>query len=220
MENLLDNIKKNVKFGFTKEVSHLGPIHYTGKFLSKLDNSFIISTPKFDSKMCELEVGEILDLFVYTPKGVYNIQSRVLNIFSEKQECEISYPTFVKYSQRREFLRADIQAKALLKIEYSDGRVENFDVTTNNICGRGINFDSNINIMFYKSIKVELELTSRKILSDADIVYVKSFSKNGDLAFNTALMFTTISDDDINFIVKECFLYKLKENVQEHESNV
>ena len=130
--------------------------------------------------------------------------------------CKLSIPRIIKHSQRREFLRADLKLKVILSFRDREYEEQVYEVQTINVCGRGICFNFREDITYAKDIRVEIFLSDRIVKTNASIVYVKPIETPDGLMFTTAMTLTTISDMDVNAIVRECFLYKLKENVDEH----
>ena len=208
METLFESIKKGFKFELIDEsiVGFQG--RYLGNFLEFNDDSIVTSIPKMNGRDYTFKRGENAVLYVHTDDGVYNIECEVLDFGDDY--CKLSMPTVMKHSQRREFLRANLQLKAILNFRNRDYENETREIKTMNACGRGICFDSKEDLSYAKDIAVELFLSDKIVETDAEIVYVKPVEKHDGLVFLTALTFTTISDSDINAIVRECFLYKLK----------
>lgn len=217
MEYLLENIKKGLKFELIDDSIAGFQGRYVGSFLENRDNCFVISIPKMNEREYVFKRGEKINIHVYTDEGIYSIESDVIDFGDDY--CVISMPTVLKHSQRREFLRANLELKVLLSFRNENYELEHHEIKTINVCGRGICFNFKENISKIKDAHVEIFLSEQIVETDAEIVYVRPSNTEEGLMFFVAMMLTTISNQDTNAIVRECFLYKLKENVDERSNH-
>ncbi|MCQ2788750.1 MAG: PilZ domain-containing protein [bacterium] len=180
------------------------------------NDSIIIIANNQQNKDVFAHVNDDLKLYIYTESGVYSSSSKVLqaDIGILNTEYKIAYPTNSKHSQRREFFRADMQIEYTAKITPKD---ENEPVTmlegkTKNICGRGMCFVSTQEIPEnYDFIRVNLKFKEKEISPLASLVYSKPYiGMDNTQRYIHAFVFNNISQRDIDFIVKKCFLHQLE----------
>lgn len=214
MENLIGNIKKGLKFELIDESIAGFQGRYIGEFLEYRDDCFIISIPKMNEREYTFKRDEVINIHVYTADGIYHIESKVLNFGDDY--CKISLPIVMRHSQRREFLRADLNLKAVIDYRNNEYEPKTLEIETVNVCGRGICFNSKEDISRAKDMSVEIILQDRIVESKAEVVYSKPIQEPNGMVFLTALVLTSISDQNINALVRECFLYKLKNDVENH----
>ena len=217
MEYLIESIKKGLKFELIDESIAGFTGRYLGSFLEYHDDYFLITIPKMNNREYTFKKGESVTIYAHTPEGVYNIEADVLDFGDDY--CKLSIPRIIKHSQRREFLRADLKIKVILNFRDREYEEQTYEVRTINVCGRGICFNFREDITYAKDIRLELFLSDRIVKTNASVVYIKPIETPEGLMFMTAMTLTTISDADVNAIVRECFLYKLKENVDERSKS-
>lgn len=208
MENLIECIKKGFKFELIDESVAGFQGRYLGHFIECRDDSIIISIPKMNDRDYVFRRNECVDIYIHTPDGVYSIEADVIDFGDDY--CRISMPITMKHSQRREFLRADLKLRVILNFRGREDEYKQIETETINACGRGICFNSREDLSYIKDIKAEIFLSEKIVESRAEVVYVKPIETPDGLKFIVALTLTTISDQDVNEIVRECFLYKLK----------
>ena len=153
----------------------------------------------------ELPETEI-QINIYAQDGIYNAKSHILasNHLGEKVFYKLAFPTNIKHSQRREFLRADIETGFYLKIDFESGEVYEANAITKNLCAKGLCFMADSLITNYKKIYVELLLKERIVKTHAELVYSAPIRVDSTFKFLTALTFTDISKEDMDFIADEC----------------
>lgn len=153
-----------------------------------------------DLPECDVEIN------IYSQDGIYNANSCVLssNCLGEKVFYKLSFPTNIKHSQRREYLRADIKAEFYLKLEDQDEDVQEVHSITKNICAKGLCFISDTLITGYTDIYIEMKIKDELIKTHAELVYANPVRMENSFKFLTAFTFTDISKDDMEFIAKEC----------------
>lgn len=182
--------------------------------IKTIENNKIIVDADNNVNKAIAKVGDELKLHVYTENGIYSAVSKVLTVVREEADTEyaIAYPYNSKYSQRREYFRADIPVEFRVKVftNKDPENPTNIEGKTKNICGKGMCYVGNSAFPEYDSIQVELYFKEKTIKTLASLVYSKQTVINNRPAFIHAFTFTNIARNDIDFIVKKCFLYQLE----------
>ena len=163
----------------------------------------------FFDKQTELPEKEI-EINIYAQDGVYNATSRILssNYLNETTFYMLSFPSNIKHSQRREYLRADIETDFAMTVEFEGTQVDRIIATTKNICAKGLAFISDKQMNAYTKLDIELFLAGKQINTHAELVYSKPIRINNSFKFLTAVTFTDISKEEMNFITLQCMKYK------------
>lgn len=147
-----------------------------------------------------------VEINIYAQDGIYNAKSTILssNCLGEKVFYKLTFPTNIKHSQRREYLRADINAEFCLVVEEIGEESKKISSVTKNICAKGLCFIADHLITTYKNIYVEIYLKDEVIKTHAELVYANPIRMDNTFKFLTAVTFTDISKDKMDFIAKEC----------------
>ena len=137
----------------------------------------------FFDKHTELPEKEI-EVNIYAEDGIYSATSRILssNYLNETTFYMLSFPSNIKHSQRREYLRADIETDFALKVMLEGTQIEKIISTTKNICAKGLAFvvaslggynaGSKVAEKFvdeYRSSKTKTSITNNEIKSSFPI---------------------------------------------------
>lgn len=177
------------------------------------NNRIIIDANNQKNNNVIASVGDELQLHIYTENGVYSANSKVLLVDKGllNTEYSIIYPTNSKYSQRREYFRADMPINFKMSVITDENTNEGFEIesVTRNICGKGMSYISNKPFPEYSSIKIVLDFKEKVINTTALLVYSKQMLIDGLPKLVHAFTFTEISQRNIDYIVKKCFLYQL-----------
>lgn len=177
-------------------------------------STIIIDANNKDNENVFAELGDDLKLHIYTENGVYSASSKVLRADKGilNTEYEIAYPTNSKHSQRREYFRADLGIEFKMNVLVNEQTKENFVIEskTRNICGKGMSFIFDKDIENYDAINIELFFNEKSISTKTKLVYSKQVVQGNHPKFILAFTFTNISNKDIDFIVKKCFLHQLE----------
>lgn len=162
----------------------------------------------FDTQT-ELPEKEI-EINIYAEDGIYNATSRILssNYLNETTFYMLSFPSNIKHSQRREYLRANIETDFALKVFFDDTEVEKIISTTKNICAKGLAFVADRQMKAYTKLDVDLFLAGKEIKTEAELVYSTPIRVDNTFKFLTAVTFTTISKEEMNFITLQCMKFK------------
>ena len=163
----------------------------------------------FFDKQTELPEKEI-QINIYAQDGIYSATSRILssNYLNETTFYMLSFPSNIKHSQRREYLRADIETDFSLTISFEGTQVDKIISTTKNICAKGLAFVADKQMHAYTNIEVELFLEGKVIRTHAELVYSNPIRVNNTFKFLTAVTFTDISKEEMNFITLQCMKFK------------
>lgn len=176
------------------------------------NDNLVIDSNNEKNKNVLADVDTELKLHIYTENGIYTATSKVLSL--EKglihTEYTITYPVNSKHSQRREYFRADLMIDFKMDVVTKDTN-ESFVVNakTKNICGKGMSFVCEKEFSKDDSIQVELKFEERIIKTSASVVYSKQIDFDMRTRYLLAFNFIDISDKDVDFIVKKCFLHQL-----------
>lgn len=163
----------------------------------------------FFDHQTELPEKEI-EINIYSEDGIYNATSRILssNYLNETTFYMLSFPSNIKHSQRREYLRADIHTDFALTLEFDGTEIDKIIAQTQNICAKGLAFISDKQMGAYTKLEVELYLEGKTIKTTAELVYSNPIRVNNTFKFLTALTFTDISKEEMNFITLQCMKFK------------
>ncbi len=156
------------------------------------------------------KAGTNLTLNVYSENGIYNSLSRVSEVHEEDDITiyAISYPSQNKVTQRREYFRANLKIPYVMTVKRKD-KEEIIEGETVNICGKGICIQTNKPFLPYETIDLVINFKNHTVKTNAEYVYSRTIAQNGRPAFQHAFVLTTIEQQDIDYIVGQCFLYQL-----------
>ena len=191
--------KLEIKIG---EESHFCTIYY----VENEEITVFLDTGK-DLPECEIEIN------IHAQDGIYNAKSKILsgNCLGEKVFYKLAFPTNIKHSQRREYLRADIEAPFHLFIKEGEEKPFLLESVTKNICAKGLCFISDRLITSYSNLSVELLVDGRMVKTHAELVWSNPVRMENTFKFMTALTFTDISKTDMDFIAQQCRDFKPEE---------
>lgn len=181
--------------------------------VKSVDNrALVIEADNKLNKNVHADVNDELRLHIYTDNGIYSADSKILEVTKQDKLTEyvIDYPSNSKHSQRREYFRADLTVDFKMDIKLPEGPEANklVKATTKNICGKGMSYVADKPFCEYDSIKLDL-LFEKEIKTSARLVYSKQIIVNNRPKYIHAFTFIDISQKDIDFIVKKCFLFQL-----------
>jgi len=203
MQYLMSYIKNNVKFEVVKDNKAVWE-HFFGKFIQTNNEGFSVTKVFCENNEYILKKDQIIEMLIYTPKGVYSLECKILK--QTENGYEISFPLTARHSQRREYLRVDIQTK--IKADFIfDGDKKTFEGLTADICAGGLSFDIDYKIDNLKEINIDLVLNEKNIQTKGELVYSIPVNKNGKIYFHTGIVMTTLRKEDIAYITDVCFKY-------------
>ena len=156
------------------------------------------------------KVGTNLTLNVYSENGIYNSLSTVTSLEEDEDYTiySITFPSQNKVTQRREYFRANLHIPFTMKVLRKD-KTDIIEGETVNICGKGICIQNSKPFLPYDKIDLNINFKNHAITTNAEYVYSRTVADNGRPAFQHAFMLTTIAQEDIDYIVGQCFLYQL-----------
>jgi len=203
---------KSLEATFNNENNELQKLFCNVK--SADNNAFVLEANNKANKNIQANVNDELKLYIYTDNGIYSATSKVLEVTKHDKLTEyvIDYPTNSKHSQRREYFRAELCVDFTMDVKLSadSGSNKHLDTTTKNICGKGMSYIADKKFPKYDSIKINLLFDEKNIKTSARLVYSKQIVVGNRPKYLHAFTFTDISQKDIDFIVKKCFLYQLE----------
>lgn len=151
-----------------------------------------------------------IEINIYSFDGIYYAKSKILssNELNGQIFYRLAFPMHIKHTQRREYLRADIETDFTLNVTHYEDEVEKISSVTKNICAKGLCFIASKPIKTYSQLSIELYLGGRVIFTHAEIVYSNPVRVNNSFKFMTAVTFTDVSKEAMDFITKECIKFK------------
>lgn len=180
-----------------------------GVIMSVIGNKVSIVT---EQKLNILK-DQSLEINSYSENGVYSGISKVLDYTWEykKRVITITYPIGIKHSQRREYLRANIETPFELTIN-DEEKSQKISGVTKDICGKGISFYFERPLSQFSKYNVTIKLKNKIINSSCQLVYTRVVLKDGKPQFVNAFVLIGITVDDMKFIIDECMEFHLKNN--------
>lgn len=207
---------KSFEVVFNNSTSELQKLFCTVKSIE--NNRIVINANNQQNKNIFANVGDDLTLHIYTENGIYSADSKVLLVSKGMINTEyiISYPANSKHSQRREYFRADMAIDFKMNVyanigpDSSDNQIIMVvDSKTRNICGKGMSFIFDRPFPELSMIEIDLYFKEKTVSVSANLVYSKQIVVNSRPKYIHAFTFMDISRQDIDFIVKKCFLHQL-----------
>ncbi|GBF23351.1 flagellar brake protein YcgR [Candidatus Gastranaerophilus sp. (ex Termes propinquus)] len=209
MTNLNEYIHESKKFELIRQSSDGTRERYVSQFLSDSADFLTVSTPRYNDKTCTLLKDEVVELYVYTPRGVYCLVCKVLK--REGDTYKLSLPLKTRHSQRREFLRVKKNCRANVQVHKPNGTAVTISALTYDLGGGGMSILLDAPLGDYLKIKVQLLLDEQTIETLSELVHTKPVKTAEGTKYQAAFMFISISNKEIDAIVKECLLFQLQE---------
>ncbi len=211
MANDLINEKSDIKFAkllFNKGTDDALSFNCLIKNVEKDFVNFVGMSDYSD----QVKVGSPLDVKIYSSNGVVSAGATLLKV-AKKDNTPIyttSYPKPYDHTQKRAYYRADMHLPVTVMIVLPNAKTHLINTTTKNVSGRGMCFISlEPEIPEYFSITVNLKFKDRYVVTTADHIYTSKVAYKNKFLYIHAFKFIGISVDDINFVIKECFLYQI-----------
>jgi len=177
------------------------------------NNRIILDSNNQKNKNVSANVGDELKLHIYTENGIYSATSKVLLVTKGILNTEyiIAYPANSKHSQRREYFRAEKMVNFKMEIKTKEQGAEPIFIEsiTKNICGKGMSYTSNSPFPEHQSIEITINFEEQAVETSASLVYSKQMLIDNKPKYIHAFTFTNISQKNIDFVVKKCFLHQL-----------
>lgn len=161
----------------------------------------------------QVQLGAPIDIKIYSTNGVVAAGATLLKILKvgNLPVYTTTYPAPYDHTQKRAYYRADMHIPLSIMLVLPNGSTKQINVTSKNISGRGLCFIS-LDAVFpeYFSITINLKFNDRYVVTTADHVYTNPVKYKDSTLYIHAFKFTGIEPEDINYIVKECFLFQLE----------
>ncbi len=171
-------------------------------------DSLIISIPQNTQKSFDYKSGQDLIVNIYTKGGIYRHACKLL--FCDNQNCYINIGEDFERVQRREYIRVNMPVEFELHLTSQTKHEKTYSITKN-ISGKGLNANLKTNISPYPKVEIILNFGDKKIKTLSRIVKIKNITTKEGEFFNTSLEFISISEKEIDYIVKKCFEYETSE---------
>ena len=141
MADIYDHLKELVKIEIVyKNTNTIN--HYKSYIKCLDDDRMLIDSPSYRGKSYDIEDNQQILLSLYAEDGVYTGECKVLGKeLSKISGLWISYPYNSKHSQRREYLRVNLNVpidltifKDSLRTESTEYRIISKDISGNGFC--------------------------------------------------------------------------------------
>ena len=186
-----------------------GALRFFCNFKNVNTNSIITTLPKNKHIAFNFPSNQALELYIYTKNGVYKLVCRLQRC--ENDLCEISLPESVNKIQRREYIRVNMKVRTTISLN-TPNYSKTIRTNSRNISAKGINLLLDEDISKYtKKINLSLLFPECIIKTLAHVVKSTPIKTESGLYYDTSLMFVTISEKEIDFIVKKCFEFEAAE---------
>lgn len=221
MVDIYDQFKdfKAFEVSFTNKEQQTQTLYCSVKSIE--NNRIILDANNQRNNNVFTDVGDELRLHIYTDNGIYSATSKVLLVTKGLMNTEyiIAYPANSKHSQRREYFRADLAVNFLIDIMTAEEPPKkiSFEAKTRNVCGKGMSFVHDKPFPEYSSIRVNMLFKERTLETTATLVYSKQIVAGSNPKYIHAFVFNSISQKNIDYIVKQCFLYQLDLKKKMHQ---
>jgi len=218
MANIYDLLKelKKIEVEFTDPASK--KVYISKSHIKRLDdNTMLIDPPSINNIICNLEINQDIKIVVKNNEGYFTGSCLIMGKeLSSTSGIIISYPTNVKFNQRREYLRVALNLDVALHVlENSYNNSEKIiDIVTHDISGTGFSYISDEPLQNYYSIlaKISLSEDNEQIETSCDHVYSKKFvTMNKVLKYKNALMYTCMNKYDNDRLIKAIFKFQLEQ---------
>lgn len=214
-------VEENNSFEFVKAGSKNRKKHYISTFVKILDGAYIITYPKDGAERCKIKAGEKASLNIYTTEGIFNLPCQVVQM---ADEClKVRLIDTVVLSQRRQYARVGITVPMRIKVDL-DRKTNVYDVVTKNICAQGVNFELNSPLDGFGKTQVKFMMSNRLIQTFASLaycnkIYVAQNEYEKDI-YSCGLHFTSINQQNANFLAKECFSYEMHKKKEKYDADM
>ncbi len=169
------------------------------------ENSIFVGKPQNKHVQFNFPLGQMLDLYAYTRGGVFRLRCRLKSYNGEK--CELSLPISVDKIQRREYIRVKMKIDTIIKLSPFAG-TKIVRTKSKDISAKGIRLLLDEDISKYAKVELTLIFSEETINTLAKVIKSKPIEINSVKYYDTSLEFISISDKEINFIVKKCFEFE------------
>lgn len=207
----IDKIK-SFEISFTDSRSSLQKLKCLVKGVDDKHISIFANNRK--NKHVLAKVGNEINVYIYTELGVFTAVSKIMKVSVGIRHTQyvLSPLEKSKHFQRREYFRDDMMIDANITIITKSEESNNYIVMTKtrNICGKGMSFLADYSIPDYASLIVELFFKERKVTTMAVPIHCQKIKLYNQTKLLHGFNFVDLSQKDIDFIVKKCFLHQLE----------
>ena len=180
---------------------------YKSKFLKVGEGFYLISIPTYKNNVAILRAGDSISLYLYTPEGIYNLKCNVLEVY--EKYYKISFAKNFNRVQRREYVRVNLRVP--MKVTVDDGTT--YNVTTNNLSARGCGFYFQTDLSTNDKISLTFKVSGKTVRTFANVVSSKLKNFSSGPKYVVALNFTSVTQANIDLIIKECFMYQARQRL-------
>ena len=211
MIEIFNFLKKSTKFELIYINSEGKQILFDSEIIDIKDDKILITYPKSRTESFDIvNQYERLNVVVYTEDGVLTSNVNVLKKeHGADKNTYISFPYNNQFCQRREDTRIPMHVDFELNISDGDNIVGMYSLKTKNISGKGIACITAEPLIDFNNAEILLKINENEINATCRKVYSKELSLNGQINYINGIAFTEISQNDINYIVKQCLKFQL-----------
>jgi c-di-GMP-binding flagellar brake protein YcgR len=197
------------------------PYQLSSQINKLADDRILIAPPETKGKAVNIEDGTKIKIIICTEQGIFSGYSTVMSkkLYEEMPGLWISFPYNSQHCQRREYLRAPIHVEFELNIFKDRDRQDQIvkKYITKSLSGKGLNFISDAPLVDYYDIQCKIFLNDNHepIESACEHIYSKKINIMGEDKYQHALAFSTISEHDVDRLVKICFKYQIEQRRNE-----
>lgn len=204
MNEYLDYIKQGQKTELIIRTPG-GAVRFFSTFEKQTDTNIIISKPENKHLAFNCIPNQDVELYAYTNGGVFKLKCKFITCL--KNECLLSLPSSVDKMQRREYIRVELNIKTILTLISPDSK-KTIQATSKNISAKGIKLLLEEDVSKFSKIELRMLFEEGSISTVAQIIKIRPVEIGQKTYYSTSLMFITISEKEMSFIVKKCFEFE------------
>lgn len=204
MENYLEYIDKGCKAELVVKNPE-GAARFFGTFSGHNDKEIIIEKLRSKEMVFDCSAKQIVELYVYSKNGIFRFECKYIK--RSEDNYLFSLPINAEKIQRRQYIRAEIKVKTSLNVYYG-GIKKTIQATSRNISAKGMNLILKENISGCSKIDLTMAFPECSISTVAQIVKINPITIRDEQNYSTSLVFISISEKEMNFIIKKCFEYE------------
>lgn len=199
--------------------------HCLSSYVKRVDEDSILISPPEKNRLVHnlthnLKINQEVNIIFKTEKGLLSAVSKVTGReIGTSSGIKLAFPSKSCISERREYARSDLQFRAEI-LKFTDNtyiNCESFPVQTRNISGSGFCYISDQPLKGYYDIHCKIFIPGQDEPVFARCEHISSCKvkiNNGEKAYNNALAFIDIAEDDLSRIVKECFRFQIENRMK------
>lgn len=220
-EHLKEQASFNIEFVDEKDNYHRLNSHIKGLF----DDYILIASPNSKGNFPKLPDNSEINIIFTRNNGVLIARCMVLGKEPDEQAgIKISFPYETNIIERRKLVRVSLKLNVEVFYHENEDSAEEktFFATTRNISGNGLCYLSKQSLKNSCNIQCKIHLQDenpKSVKVNCNLVYSKKVKLKDKISYLTALVYTSISDEDSTRIVKECFKYQINRKHVEQNRN-